>query len=229
MRICRVALVLIVVSAFTGCGYVHFGRPPAAPAGDAALATAYSDLGTQHKMLKQELALARKEGDTLRIALERAGGTAGSASSDLVARLNETSQELATLRASYAKLQAESARKETAAASAATAGDAALREENTRLRAELAQVRTQNTSLADQLKLATARYERAESEVGQLSTDLLAHKDARTRAEQATIALRAQLDAVIAQGARSNPAPPSPAAPTSVRASLESAKSPPAR
>jgi hypothetical protein len=73
MRFARAAFLLIVSIVLTGCGYVHFGRLPSAPQGDAALATAYSDLTTEHKILKQELALARKEGDALRIALEHTG------------------------------------------------------------------------------------------------------------------------------------------------------------
>src|SRR5476649_1336023 len=101
MRFLSVLAALFFLLAFTGCGYVHFGRLPTAPAAEGTLDVAYSNLPTQHKILQQELVLAHKEGDALRAALDnRADG-----SSELTARLNETSRELATLRASYAKLQ----------------------------------------------------------------------------------------------------------------------------
>lgn len=105
MRFLRALPALAPLLALCGCGYVHFGRPPqaAAPAGGDPIGVAYSNLSTEHKILQQELALARKEGDALRAALDR--GTEG-ASAELTARLGETSRELATLRASYAKLSA---------------------------------------------------------------------------------------------------------------------------
>ncbi len=73
MRVLRVLVSVLPLIVFSGCGYVHFGRLPKVN-GDAALQQANFDLGTQQKILKQELALARKETDTLRNALERAEG-----------------------------------------------------------------------------------------------------------------------------------------------------------
>lgn len=230
MRCARVVFAFVVVGLVTGCGYVHFGRRPNAPAGDAALSAAYSDLATQHKMLKQELALARKEGDTLRIALERAGGTATpGGAAELQAQLNAATQELATLRASHTKLQADAARGGTEKKSAVTADETALREENARLRAELDKARAENLTLGERLRGAEARYERAQNNATQLGADLLAQKDARVRAEQATGALRSQLDAVLARGAGPAPAPGNSGgvAPNAM-AALQGAKAPPA-
>jgi hypothetical protein len=227
MRLARANLALIASLNFAGCGYVHFGRAPSARPSDAALAAAYADLMTQHKILKQELALARKEGDTLRIALEHTGGAVSAAgSANLVARLNETSKELAALRVSYSKLKEEALKADTRSTAAAK-NDAQLQDENTRLRADLDRVRGENRTLAEQLKLAAARSERAEAEVAQLNMDLVAQKEARTRAEQATLALRTQLDAVIAHGGgASTPAGDSTNV-ISVGSALRDAKAPP--
>jgi hypothetical protein len=121
MSLFRALPALVPLLAFSGCGYVHFGKLPkdSGAGGDAQLAAAYTDLRSEHKLLQQELALARKEGDTLRNALERGGG------GDLAARLQETTKELAALRASYVKLQNE----RTAAPTANTAASATARAE----------------------------------------------------------------------------------------------------
>lgn len=216
MRSVRIFFALVVTLFSTGCGYVHFGRlpTPVAGPGDAALAAAYTNLATEHKILKQELALVRREGDSLRNALDRSGGAAGlPVAADLTARLNETSRELAALRASYAKLQSE---RGSAPADPATANLARteleeklatslrnytqLQEENSRLRTEVSRTREENLSLADQLKAAALQAERTQSIVAQLNTDLIAQKEARARAEQAADAVRTQLSTVMAHG-----------------------------
>lgn len=231
-----------VLSLLSGCGYVHFGRLPGGAATDSAMAEAYSTLSTEHKILKQELVLARREGDALRAAVERAG--TGGSSTDLVARLNETTRELATLRASYAKLQAERA----GAADPGAAGQLAaledklagalrnftqLQEENSRLRADLDRARTQNTTLAEQLRSTAASHADAQSALAQLNTELIAQKEARARAEQTAAAVRAQLGTVLAAGsgggaAPGTSAPPPSPAPTSATSALRLAKAPPA-
>lgn len=194
-----------------GCGFVHFGRLPetaAAPGGDA-MGVAYSNLSTEHKILQQELVLARKEGDALRAALD---GRTDGAATDLTNRLNETTRELATLRASYAKLQA-------ARGGAAGAADPAvaakladteeklatslrnytqIQEENARLRTEVEQTRAENSTLTAQVKTITAQNAEAQTALAQLNTELLAQKDARARAEQQAEAARTQLGAVVA-------------------------------
>lgn len=205
---------------FSGCGYVHFGRLPDAPTTpmrDSKSAEAYTNLSTEHKILKQELALARKEGDTLRTALERASGGGGS---DLAKRLSETSAELATLRASYARLQVErSSGGAVTPASSTTMREleeklaASLRDytqlkaDNTRLEGELGQARRENADLAQQLSLATARYGQAQAEVAQLNTELGAQRQARTRSEQVSESLRAQLATIMAQAAATGTSP----------------------
>jgi nucleoid-associated protein YgaU len=230
MRFLRAFPALAPLLVLCGCGYIHFGRLPeaAAPTGGDRLGVAYSNLSTEHKILQQELALARAEGDALRAVLDsRTDG----ASAELTARLNETSRELATLRASYAKLQAARASPATApdlSAAATAKADAAqdaglsmleeklaaslrsyteLQGENARLRTQVDQTRAENTALASQVKTGTAQNAAAQSALAQLNTEFLAQKEARTRAEQQAESARAQLSAVMA--ARDNPAPPS--------------------
>ena len=219
MHFLRAALALAPLLALSGCGYIHFGRLPATAAltGDAALVTAYSNLSTEHKILQQELLLARKEGAALRTALE-SRSVDGTASPELAARLNEATRELATLRASYAKLQASRASPPAAAAAtdpavqdkltdlenqlaASLHNYTQLQEENVRLRGEVDQTRTENTTLAAQVKTIAAKNEETQAALAQLNTELLAQKDARARAEQQTAAVRAQLSAVIARPA----------------------------
>ncbi len=222
MRLLSASFALLLLVLFSGCGYVHFGRYPDPVSRDAALNTAYSNLTTEHKILKQELVLARKEGDALRAALE---GRGTNGSPELVARLNETTKELTTLRASYAKLQAEraaaagnlsatadsSARMTAALEAAAKSREleeklaaslrnyTQLQEENVRLRTDIDKTRAENTNLTAQVKTLTSQNEQAQVALSQLNTELLAQKDARARAEQQAAANAAQLSAVIAQ------------------------------
>ncbi len=234
----RSALALIALLLLPGCGLIHFGRLPAGATstGDAGMAEAYTSLATEHKMLKQELAIVRREGDALRASVDRAGGASPGA--DLVAQLNATTRELATLRATHARLQSEppaaSSRSGSNPLLAAVEEKLAvslrnftqLQEENARLRAEVQQARTENTTLAGQLSTAVTRQEQARAELGQLNNELLAQKEARARADQAANAARAQLSAVLAAGGSptSTSVDPGAAAP----ATLRLAKAPPA-
>src|ERR1017187_7534759 len=88
MRCSHAPAALLLLLAFSGCGYVHFGKLPTALATDGTLDAAYSDLSTRHKMLQQELAIARKEGDALRAALDNRTDGSG----ELTARLTETTR-----------------------------------------------------------------------------------------------------------------------------------------
>ncbi len=193
---------------FGGCGYVHFGRLPeaaVAPGGDA-MGTAYSNLSTEHKILQQELALARKEGDVLRAALD--GRNNPGAATELTVRLSEATRELAALRANYAKLQATRGDADPAVQAKLAETEEKLavslrsftqiQEENARLRAEVDQTRAENSSLAAQVKTVTAQNTEAQTALAQLNTELLAQKEARARAEQQAEAARTQLGAVIA-------------------------------
>lgn len=211
MSLLRAVPALVALLGFSGCGYVHFGKLPkdTGPRGDAQLASAYTDLRTEHKLLQQELVLARKEGDALRSALEKGGGT------ELAARLQETTKELATLRAAYAKLQSERATPAAASPAASATARAELeeklaatlrnytqlQEENTRLRADVTRTREENSTLTAQLKTATTQNEQAQTALAQLNTELLAQKEARARADQQAEAARAQLALVVARTA----------------------------
>lgn len=230
MLTARSAIALAAVLLLPGCGFVHFGRFPAGATatGDATMAEAYTNLATEHKMLKQELALVRREGDVLRASLDRTGSA--TPGPDLLAQLNASTRELAALRASHARLQTESpgAPGRTGANPALAEIEekladslrkyTELREENARLRADVQQSRTENATLAGQLNTAVARQEQAQSALAQLNTELLAQKEARARADQAASAARAQLGAVIAAGG-SEPG---------ARSALRLAKAPPA-
>ncbi len=240
MRFSRVLPALVALSVLNGCGYVHFGRlPVATPTGDGA---AYSNLLTEHKILQQELVLARKEGDALRAALDRC---AGGGSPELTSRLNETTRELATLRASYAKLQAERSAAAAPASNLQLAelqhklatserNAAQLQTQNAELRAEVDRARAENATLTSQLKSAAEQNTQAQSALTQLNGELLAQKEARSRVEQANAALTTQLGAVLAaRDAAASSSAPNPAAPASQpppapASALQLTKAPPA-
>lgn len=199
-----------LIALLSGCGYIHVGRlpppPPATVVGDEKLMRENSDLRLEKKMLQQELALTRSQGDALRMAIENRAAD-GDTSKRLVERLNETSRELAALRSNYAKLQAErtpsaevgtlqarlGATEEKLAASLRNFTE--LQEEITRLRSEVDRTRTENVALSEQVKSVTAKNEQAQAALAQLNTQLLAQKEARTRAEQDAETLRTQLKA----------------------------------
>lgn len=237
----RLLLVVSVLAVTAGCHYVHFGAPERFRT-DAQLATENSDLRVEKKLLQQELAIARKEGETLRAALDRPQ----EAAPELVARLNETTRELAELRASYARLQSERERLQKNAPAVATSSAStaaleqiaalktklgetedqlanalrtytALQEENNRLRTSIDQARAENATLTARVETITAENNEAQSALAQLNTELLAQKEARAQAEQRSEALRAQLLAM----ANATPAA-APAATTSLAAARES-------
>lgn len=202
----RFPLVVIASSLWlSGCGYIHFGRLPETQQGDAELQRAYGDLRTEQKVLKQELALARKESDSLRAALERtAPATTTPASTETARQLEETARELAALRADYTKLKAERASAAETATPASSADSEALKAENGRLRQQLAEAQDRNAAMAEQLKTSIAQNEQAQASLSALNGELLEQKAARARAEQTTVALRAQLEAVVARAGRSD-------------------------
>lgn len=205
--------------AVSGCGYVHLGRAPTAPTGEAVvtdetLTKENSDLRLEKKMLQQELALTRAQGDALRTAIENRAAD-GDTSKRLVDRLNETSKDLATLRASYAQLQTE---RNQAVASATEANalrtrlgateeklaDALrtyteLQGEVTRLRTDVDRTRQENVALTEKVQTVTTQSEEAKAALAQLNTELLAQKDARLRAEQDATTLRTELATVAPQ------------------------------
>lgn len=215
-------LLCLTLTSLTGCGYVHFGRldSPVATS-NPELAAENVDLKLEKKILQQELALARREGDTLRAALDsRSNGD----DSDLATKLRETTRELATLRADYARLQSERGQVGNITSSAgntelleqvatlktqlgtttgklaqATQGQQAAEQENSRLRTQLDGLRRENATLADQVLSLTAQNEQAAAALSQLNTELLAQRNARQAAEDRTKAAQAQMQLVLAK------------------------------
>lgn len=214
-------LTLVALANLTGCGYVHFGRldRPAAST-NPELVEQNTDLKIEKKILQEELALARREGDALRSALESRGSD-----TEIAAKLRETTRELATLRADYARLQADRGPAANITSSAA-ANQAALEQiadlrtrlnttqnsltqsarrqdaaeqENARLRQQLDDARRENRALADQVQSLTLQNEQAVAALSQLNTELLAQKNARQVAEDRARATQTQLQMVLAK------------------------------
>jgi nucleoid-associated protein YgaU len=212
---------LLTMLSLSGCGYVHFGRQTPLATTNPELAAENSDLRIEKKILEQELVLANKERETLRNALEK-GQAPGSDQSELAARLRETTKELGTLRASYARLQAERGQLANLTGNAA-GSDAqidtlktqldqaegrlqqsrqeanAMAEENNRLRREVTLVRQENAELEHQVQTLTLQSEQAVAALAQLNAELMAQKSARQRAEDSAQAKQTQLELVLAQ------------------------------
>ena len=212
---------LVALANLTGCGYVHFGRldRPAAST-NPALVAENTDLKIEKKILQEELALARREGDALRSALESRGND-----TEIAAKLRETTRELATLRADYARLQADRGPAANITSSATTNQAAleqiadlrtrlstvqnslaqstrrqdAAEQENARLRQQLDDTRRENRALADQVQSLTVQNEQAVAALSQLNTELLAQKNARQVAEDRARATQTQLQMVLAK------------------------------
>jgi chromosome segregation ATPase len=233
MRLRRIAPFLLAATALValnGCGYVRFGKPPATtpagPLGDEQLLKENASLRTEKKILQQELALTRAQGDALRMAVENRTAD-GDTSKRLVEKLNQTTRDLATLRADYAKLQADRASAPAELAdlksklgstedqlAASLKNYTQLQEEIGRIRTDLDQTRAENTALTAQVKVVTAKNEEAQVALAQLNSDLLAQKNLRAAAEQDAATLRTQLSTAntqLSDLARQRTAPAAPA------------------
>jgi nucleoid-associated protein YgaU len=205
---------LLVLLLTAGCGYVHLGRlpePTTTVVGDDKLMKENADLRLEKKMLQQELALTRSQGDALRMALQNRAAD-GQTTKDLVEKLGQTTRELTALRASYAQLQAEKNQAVSAGAGAADLKTklgateeqlaTALRNytelqgEVTKLRGEIDRTRTENVALTEQVRVITSKNEQAQAALAQLNSDLLSQKEARQRAEQDAETLRTELKTV---------------------------------
>lgn len=212
MRLHRLSSCLapLALLALSGCGYVHVGKlpgPVTTVVGDDKLLKDNSDLRAEKKILQQELALTRAQGDALRSAIENRAAD-GDTSRRLTDKLSETTRDLAALRSSYAQLQAERASanpSEVADLKAKLAGTeeklagslrnfTQLQEEITGLRTEVAKTRTENIALTEQVKVVTAKNTEVQLALAQLNADFLVQKETRTRAEQDALTLRTQLD-----------------------------------
>lgn len=207
----RALLLLTAPLILSGCGYVHIGRNPPKPApvmSDETLLKENSDLRLEKKMLQQELALTRAQGDALRMAIENRAAD-GDTSKRLVDQLNATNKELNELRTNYTRLlndrtqallsATDSVVLKTQLAAAeeklATSlrGYTELQEEIARLKTEVSTVRTENVALSEKVKVITAENVEAQAALAQLNVDLLAQKEARVRAEQDAETLRTEL------------------------------------
>lgn len=211
-------LLLPAVLLMAGCGYVHVGRLPDATApvtnlGDDKLLKENSDLRLEKKILQQELALTRAQGDALRTAIENRTAD-GDTSRRLAEKLTQTSRELADLRNSYVQLKAERATAAAAIASddpsilkarlgeteeklaVAVRTSQALQQEVDQLKTAVARSRAENLTLAAQARVATAQSEQAQAALAKLNLELVAQKDARVRAEQDAETLRNELRVV---------------------------------
>lgn len=221
MRASRLVSHLLVPTllSLTGCGYVHIGRLPArAPApvmpvvvGDQQLVEENAGLRAEKKMLQQELALSRAQGEALKMAIQNRAAD-GDTSKQLVARLTESARELATLRTNYARLQSERdqavAGSGEAPALRAKLADTEeklatslwvhteLQQQVTKLRTDVARTRDENLALTAQVKKITADNEQAQAALAQLNTELLAQKEARHLAELDAEVFRTELKTV---------------------------------
>lgn len=190
---CLALLPLVLVA--SGCGYVHIGKiPEQAPTvlGDARLMAENSELKLEKKMLQQELALSRAQGDALRYAVENRTAD-GDTSRRLVQQLNDTTRELTQLRATHTRLLAERSGPAGAVGGANSAASAELNEELTRLRGDLARTREQNLVLTREVQAITAQHAQAQAALAQLNADLLSQREARQRAESDVDLLRTEL------------------------------------
>ncbi len=201
------------VLALSGCGYVHVGKipePTTTVIGDDKLLKENADLRTEKKILQQELALTRAQGDALRFAIENRTSD-GDTSRRLTDKLAETAKELASLRASYAQLQ--SSRANGSVANPAEVADlrsklagteeklavslrnfTELQQEVGGLRRQVEDARTENKALTEHVKTVSGQNEQIRAALDQLNTDLLAQKESRTRAEQDAATLKTQLE-----------------------------------
>lgn len=204
--------------AFSSCGYVHVGRlpdPVTNVIGDEKLIKENSDLRTEKKILQQELALNRAQGDALRFTIENRAAD-GDTTRRVADKLTETTRELATLRASYAQLQSQRAAAADPAAKALANAEVSdlksklsgteeklasalrnytqLQEEIGGLRTEVAKTRSENLVLVEQVKIVTTKNAEVQLALTQLNSELLTQKESLTRTEQDATTLRTQLD-----------------------------------
>ncbi len=212
-------LALLGPLAFSGCGYVHVGRlpdPVTNVIGDEKLLKENSELRTEKKILQQELALTRAQGDALRSTIENRAAD-GDTTRRVADKLTETTRELATLRASYAQLQSQRAAfAANPSAQALTNAEVSdlksklsgtedklassllnytqLQEEIGGLRTEVAKSRSENLVLVEQVRVVTAKNSEVQLALTQLNSELLTQKESVTRTEQDATTLRTQLD-----------------------------------
>lgn len=203
----RGLLLAVALLGLSGCQWLR----PSPAASDSALARENSDLRVERKLLQQELALVRREQDTLRRALDNRADPArvpGERETQLARELEATRRELADLRTRYAQNAAGGAdpvalarQRETEERLAAVLRDfTTMQQENNRLRGEITTVRSENEQLA-------RRALEAEATLGVLNLELVAQREAFGNAQRQVGALRTQLQAVVAASQGNAPRP----------------------
>lgn len=213
LKAATLGIALAAACLLQGCAWVHFGRIPPT---DDKLLRENAELRLESKILREELKLARREGETLRLALEaRPGG----GDEQLAEKLAQATRELAQLRASPVRLEKEDS---MAVARISTPGEmGTLKTEIETLRDQVQEERRRNLSLEGKVRELGAEGERSAQALTLLNEELSAQKEARRAAESAITSLRAQLQAVMAReqavsAAANTLAPAGGAAPTAV-------------
>jgi len=228
----HLVLALLAAAFLPGCNYVHFGRLDQSAGSDSALVVENTDLRLEKKILQQELAIARKEGDALREALKNSSTSSIGNQTELAFRLQEAAKELGSLRAVNARLQAERAQLQNARGSTQNSFAASqeitdlkarlslsegklaqtienytkFERENADLRREVTRVRGENSKLEQQVNSLTLQNEQAIAALSQLNNELLAQKAARQRAEDNARSTQTQLQMVLAGQQSGTPA-----------------------
>lgn len=220
MRDFRLPLALAVIASFfvAGCANVSGGTPASsggtgpAEKSDAGPATAGGET-TAESAAEKTAAAASAESDPAASPAEHDPNA--TPTERLVEQLNAATRELATLRASNAKLKVSAARPATpkvvrepeptdAKLTASLHSYAQFKQELAGFFADLEKLRTDNAALSADLKEATAGSQAAKASLAKLESELQFEKDARAQAEDTITKLREQLravaDAVAAAG-----------------------------
>ncbi|GAB1488292.1 hypothetical protein MASR2M8_07370 [Opitutaceae bacterium] len=201
-------LLAVALLGLSGCQWLR----PRPAVTDPTLIRENSELRVERKLLQQELALVRREQDTLRRALEtRVEPTrpASERETQLASELEATRRELAELRTRYVQASVDAGRDPVAAARQRETEErlatllrdfTTLQDENTRLRSEIKTARNENEQLAK-------RALEAEDALGVLNLELIAQREAYGNSQRQISALRTQLQAVVTASSGIAPRP----------------------
>ncbi|HUR60153.1 MAG TPA: LysM peptidoglycan-binding domain-containing protein [Opitutaceae bacterium] len=221
------ALVPLILISFAGCASapVESGGEPAATAATvaeappaqeatseaAAAVAATTEAASSDKTgeqstspLARERSVRQTMSDQLRPVAAPARETRSNetpAQSKLVAQLNDATRELASLRATNAKLRGEreSAPRPDPADEKLTANLRSyvqFKQELSGFLADIEKVRTENAEMGAQLKEAAAQLKEAQASVSRIEDELRSEKLARARAESSAAKLREQMRAI---------------------------------
>jgi nucleoid-associated protein YgaU len=242
MRDFRLPLVLASVATFSLAGCATAGADPSASSGrSSATVVSNSSSATTEAEKSSEAAVDQSEAVATRPAVHDPNATPAER---LVEQLNDATRELATLRASNAKLKASAAKppapvviREPDPADVKLAASfrsfAQFKSELTGFFADLDKLRADNAALSAELKETAASAKEAKAMLAKLEGELQFEKEARAQAEQTITKLSDQLravaEAVAAAGLSFDKAPVS-AQPTArletSRARLQAAAAP---